>query len=70
MKKQLLLAACAVIIGTAPASQADAVLDWNAIAAQTIFAAGHEHREVGREQLECGRLGDEWLGECAGGVGE
>ena len=40
MKKQLLLAACAVIIGTAPASRADAVLDWNAIAAQTIFAAG------------------------------
>ena len=36
MKKQLLLAACAVIIGTVPASQADAVLDWNAIAAQTI----------------------------------
>ena len=46
MKKQLLLAACAVIIGTAPASQADAVLDWNAIAAQTIFAVGQSHNKT------------------------
>jgi hypothetical protein len=40
MKHQLLRMALAMILAGATAARADAVLDWNAIAAQTIFAAG------------------------------
>jgi hypothetical protein len=39
MKRQILLIACAVILACAPPLRADAVLDWNAISAQVIFAA-------------------------------
>lgn len=40
MKRQILLIACAVILACAPPLRADAVLDWNAISTQVIFAAG------------------------------
>jgi hypothetical protein len=40
MKHQLLPMALTVILAGATTARADAVLDWNAIAAQTIFAAG------------------------------
>src|SRR5437899_1177787 len=40
MKHQLLRIALAMMLAGATTARADAVLDWNAIAAQTIFAAG------------------------------
>src|SRR4051794_30527149 len=40
MKDQMLRMALAVMLAGATTARADAVLDWNAIAAQTIFAAG------------------------------
>src|SRR5689334_6667641 len=40
MKRQFLQMALAIVLAGATTARADAVLDWNAIAAQTIFAAG------------------------------
>src|SRR6185436_19457951 len=40
MKQKLIRITLAVLLAGAISARADAVLDWNAIAAQTIFAAG------------------------------